>query len=443
MQMEELLKKQNIAIWGYGLEGKSAVDLLIKNKYNGKITVIDNRDITENINNVVFIKENDIEKYNFDLIIKSAGVSIYKDIIQKLIQQGTEITSILNIFLAKVQQYPVKTIAITGTKGKSTTSSILYHILKGCGYKVALLGNIGISVLDMYDDIDKYDYFVLEVSSYQATTIKYMVDYGIVLNLFKEHIQWHLTHDNYYRDKLNLLKYSKIKIVNGDNETIKKLVDLNNGDYICFPQKNSFFVENNNFYFGNQKIFSLDEISNINGEHIFKNICSIFNVLKNENIPLNKAVELLKTFEPLKHRLEIFYKDTDKNIAYIDDSISTIPEATCECIKTFSKTYKNIFLILGGFDRQQDYKILVDLIKEYKDKIKIYLVGETGKRLKEILTDSKYFDNYESLTAEIKQDISNRQNDYAVILSPASPSYDMFKNFEERGDEFKRLMINK
>ena len=140
----------------------------------------------------------------------------------KLIQQGTEITSILNIFLAKVQQYPVKTIAITGTKGKSTTSSILYHILKGCGYRVALLGNIGISVLDMYDDIDKYDYFVLEVSSYQATTIEYMVDYGIVLNLFKEHIQWHLTHDNYYRDKLNLLKYSKIKIVNCDNETIKK-----------------------------------------------------------------------------------------------------------------------------------------------------------------------------------------------------------------------------
>ena len=90
-------------------------------------------------------------------------------------------------------------------------------------------------------------------------------------------------------------------------------------------------------------------------------------VLKKENIPLDKAIEELKTFEPLKHRLEIFYRDIKNNIAYIDDSISTIPEATCECIKTFSKTYKNIFLILGGFDRQQDYKILVDLRQVYNE----------------------------------------------------------------------------
>ena len=154
-----------ILIWGYGLEGKSALDYFIKIGKND-LYVATKEAIDAGIKNVNFISEKDIFNYDFDLIIKSSGISYYKEEVQNLLKKGVKITSNLNLFLENNNS---KTIAITGTKGKSTTSSILYHILKNMGYKVALVGNIGKSFLDIIDE--KFDYVIMELSSYQIKTL--------------------------------------------------------------------------------------------------------------------------------------------------------------------------------------------------------------------------------------------------------------------------------
>lgn len=433
MLIKDLLNKK-ILVWGYGIEGQSAVDFLQKHNYNKTILVATPNKIEQNINNVQFIAESEIENYDFDFVIKSSGISLYKDKVKQLQQRNIEISSILNIFLTEAQNKHCKIIGITGTKGKSTTTSVCYFILQKLGYKVAIAGNIGIPVLNLIDNIDKYDYICLELSSYQTAGLKYNVDYGVVLNLFPEHIDWHLTHENYYKDKLNILNFAKNKIVNYSDNLTQKF--LQNSNYLYFNAENGFYVSNGFVYFKNDKIIDINKVESIHGEHIFGNLCAVLTILQNENIDFGKVENILRDFKTLEHRLEVFYNNKKRNIIYVNDSIATIPEATLADLKSF-ENYEHIRLVLGGFERQQDFAQLINYIKQ-KQNIDVYLVGTTGKRLINMFDNSKYFNSYDDLVNSIKQNILDNT---AIILSPASPSFDMFKKFEERGTLFKTLML--
>lgn len=419
----------NILIWGFGLEGRSTLDYFLKEGINKNNIYIATKDKIE-IDGIKCILEENILDYinKIDLVVKSSGISFYKKEVQELIKKNIKITTNLNILLENNKS---KTIAITGTKGKSTTSSMLYHILKNLGYNVALVGNIGKSFLDIVDT--NYDYIVLELSSYQVKTLYNNLDYSIILNLFKEHIDWHLKHENYFKDKLSISNHSKKCIYNSNNELIKKYLKIDN-NFIEFGNNKNFHIKDNFIYFNNEKIIDINNFNNIKGEHIFRNICGILTFLKEENIDINKSLEILKTFKTLEHRLDIFYNKN--NTMFIDDSISTIPEATIEALKTFNN--KDVFLILGGFDRKQDYTLLVDFIKKSNNIKKIYLLGQTGLILNKLLPNSTYCNSLKDIVDSIKkEDLNNK----IVLLSPASPSYDMFKNFEERGNMFKELML--
>lgn len=441
------LINKKILVWGYGLEGKSAVDLLLS-KGIKNITVATKNKVEDNRENVFFILESDILKQDFDCVIKSSGISMYKKECEILKSQGTIITSTLNLLLSKIidENKKVKVIAITGTKGKSTTSSILYHMLNNLNYKVALLGNIGMSFLDVFDDLDNYDYLVLELSSYQIKNLHCEIDYSIILNLFPEHIDWHLTHENYFRDKVGIVNFSKKVVFNISNELLVKYVEntkcienIDNKKFITFGGENGFFVKDNCIKYRDDNIFDINSISNIKGEHIFNNICGILTVLNEENINLKNALSTLQNFKTLRHRLDVFYNDAKNNTIFVNDSISTIPEATIEAIKTFKNN--DIFLILGGFDRQQDYSKLIEIILQPENMVKkVFLIGETGKRLMVELggkIDCCLCENYEELVKKIK---SNDLKNKTVLLSPASASYDMFDNFERRGEIFEELM---
>jgi UDP-N-acetylmuramoylalanine--D-glutamate ligase len=431
MTPEDLLVKK-ILIWGYGLEGKACLKFLLEHGVKNSILVANAVEIKEHIDNVNFILESDVLKYDFDMVVKSPGVSIYKDEIKILQNKGVLVTSILNILLAKAQNIKsVKIIAITGSKGKSTACAACSHILKNLGYKVALVGNIGTSFLDYIDNLNEYDYLVMELSSYQTTNMLYNVDYSVVLNLFKEHVDWHGNHDNYFRDKMNINNFSKNRIVNFENSTIKQYLseDIN---YVYFNDEKGFHLVGDFIYNGNKKLFDTRIIDNIKGQHIFKNLNAVFTVLNMENIDLNKAFESLGSFGTLEHRMEVFYENKECNIIFVNDSISTIPEATIECLKTFDK-YSNVRLALGGFERKQEYRELIDIINKNKN-IKVYLLGSTGKKLANMLNNCVFFDSFDVLITEITKEI---ENNTAVILSPASASYDMFKNFGERGKIFK------
>lgn len=422
----------NVLIWGFGLEGKSTLDYLLKQNLNKSNIYIATKDKIE-VDDINSISEEDILRYNneigFDLVIKSSGVSFYKKEIQELIKKNVKITTNLNILLENNNS---KTIAVTGTKGKSTTSSMLYHILNKLGYNVVLVGNIGKSFLDVIDN--KYDYIILELSSYQIKTLHNDIDYSIILNLFEEHVDWHLTHENYFNDKLSISNHSKKCIYNSKNELIKKYL-VKKDNFIDFGNGKNFYVGNDDFiYFNNEKIININNFKNIKGKHIFENICGILTFLKEENIDIYESLKTLDSFKTLEHRLDIFYDYNNK--IFVDDSISTIPEATIEALKTFND--KDIILILGGFNREQNYTKLVDFIKKSKNISKIYLLGQTGLTLNKLLNKSIYCNSLEDIVKSIKIESLDGK---VVLLSPASPSYDMFKNFEERGNLFKKLML--
>jgi UDP-N-acetylmuramoylalanine--D-glutamate ligase len=433
----DVLKNKKILIWGYGLEGKSALDLLLRRGASGEnIIVATNSEVSEKLAGVNFILEDRILNYEFDVVIKSPGVSSYRKEIMILVERGTIVTSILNILLAELQNSSLlpRTIGITGTKGKSTTASICYHMIKSLGYKVALLGNIGTSFLDVLDSPDSYEYLVLELSSCQLQNIMYRLDYGILLNLFPEHIDWHVSHENYFRDKLNIIKYSEKCFINYRDSITMKYVDINSYKYL-FNSPDSSYVKGGNLYRGKNKILSIDSLDNIRGEHIFTNICALLALLEYEKLDSKLALDSLKEFKTLPHRLEIFYIDNENNTKFVDDSISTIPEATIEALRTFSND--DIFLILGGFSRQQDYSEILKFIKKSKNIKRVFLIGQTGEKMSGSLVNSEYFVNFEDLIRSIKSyDLKN----ITVLLSPAAASFDMFENFKDRGDKFKKLM---
>ena len=201
------LENKNIGIWGLGVEGKAVLKVLNQTFPQKEIFIIDDKNY-KNSQDLI----NDLKK--LDIVIRSPGVSIYKPEIIEAKKSGVVFITEKTLFFDEIKG-KTKTIAITGTKGKTTTSTFCAYLLKQIGYKVLLVGNMGVPTIELIEEAKNTDFVVIELSSYQCSDLKANIDYGVVLNLFPEHIDWHKTHENYYKDKLNLLNNVKNPIING------------------------------------------------------------------------------------------------------------------------------------------------------------------------------------------------------------------------------------
>jgi len=435
MKIEELQNKR-IGIWGLGVEGKAILKLLNAKFPNKQIRIIDDKNCPPNRGADVCLLN---QLRNIDIVIRSPGVSIYKEEITFAKENfGVEFITEKTLFFAELESKKIQSIAITGTKGKTTTSTFCAYLLKKLNYRVLLAGNMGVPTIELLDGIDNYDFVVVEISSYQASDLLAFPDIGILLNLFPEHINWHLNHENYYRDKSHLLDGVRYPILNGCDERVMFYTQrLKNR--ILFGTDNTIHYTDGYFYNKNKKIFSSKNMKLL-GEHNYQNLCSILTALNVLNINLsNIKQEYFDNFQPLEHRLEVI----DHNgILFINDSISTIPEAAIACYKIFKE--KNIYGILGGYDREQDYSELVEYILNNKNIKFLTLMGQTGKRISEALlendfTNFKLCDTLDDCVMNLYNMAQNKENS-VIILSPAAASYDMYKNFEERGKHFKQLI---
>jgi UDP-N-acetylmuramoylalanine--D-glutamate ligase len=397
--------------------------------------------IKEKTEGLRFIDEGQILEEDFDVLLKSPGVSSYRKEVGILEKRGILVTSILNILLAEIaaRGHP-KTLALTGTKGKSTTASVCHGMLKHLGFRSHMLGNMGISFLEVLDSLDDYDYLVLELSSCQLQNIRYPLDYGALLNLFPEHLDWHLSHENYFRDKLNIVKYSGKCFINPGDPITSDHLDISRHRYF-FATKDSFHLEGRFLCHGNDKLLGMDSLANLQGAHLFTNICAVLAIIQEEGLDVVRVLESLKDFRPLPHRLEIFYDTRRPETKFVDDSIATIPEASLEALQTFARD--KIFLILGGFDRQQDYSKMIDFLEKAENVKKVFLIGQTGRKiknsLKNSLKNSEYFENLRDLVESLK---NYDLREITVLLSPGAASFDLFKNFEERGNRFRELVLS-
>ncbi|MEK7522643.1 MAG: UDP-N-acetylmuramoyl-L-alanine--D-glutamate ligase [Patescibacteria group bacterium] len=400
MKLDQLKKYKKILILGYGKEGQATEKFLKKFVPMSEIGIADKK---INANYLV-------EQKKYDLIIRSPGIP--KQLVTR------PYTTATNIFLANIDNV---VIGVTGTKGKSTTVSLIYSILKRAGKKAHLIGNIGKPMLDeMLKEIGKEDIFVCEFSSYQLDDIKHSPHIAVVLDLFPEHMNYHGNVKNYYNAKKNIIAQVTADDYYIYNPEFKELKSWAK-DSIC---KTVPFE---------QKIPIIDKDIPLIGKHNRENIKAAVTVAHLFNIDNNTITEAIKKFKPLSHRLQMVGKF--RQIIFYDDAISTTPESTILAIESL----KNIGTIfLGGEDRGYDFDKLVDVVVYYKIP-NIILFPDSGEKIYELLKNTAGIKllKTKSMEEAIKFAYKYTPAGKICLLSCASPSYSLWKNFEEKGNLFQ------
>ncbi len=431
MKLSEL-KDKSVLIWGLGKEGLAALNAI--KDISCKIYLYDDNisnSKTLSLPSSVKIVKSPITN-TYDVLIKSPGVSIYKDEIKKIKTKGTHITSGTQLWFN--ENLPGTKICITGTKGKSTSVTLLTHILNKLGKSAKAVGNIGNPLLDTLNLKEKPKFWIIELSSFQIYDLKAKPDITLLLNLYAAHLDWHLSLENYRRDKFHLFNLSSNKkyINKLDPESLKKSSKHKNISY--FNDKEHFHFKDDHIYFKDKKLNKITNFSLL-GDHNLSNICGIFSILQ-ELFPktdLNFFVEHANSFIPLPHRLN---KVSEKDgIIYVDDSISTINEATIAAVKALKDF--NITLIFGGKDMKIEFKEQISEILAPNVKT---LVGlpDTGHQLIDSLSNQneklllKAFNMKEAVTLAK----NNTKAGEVILLSPGAQSLNMFKNYIDRGEQF-------
>ena len=369
--------------------------------------------------------------------ITSPGIPPRAPIFQKLKKYNIPvITEIEYAYLNTESPF----IIITGTNGKTTTTSLISHILSKT-YSAPVCGNIGIPPTSIIDE--KHDYLVCEVSSFQAEfTKKFRGKIAVWTNFTPDHIDWHGGLDNYFKAKAKLFTGSQSPgyvVLNSQDDKLNEF-SKQCKNVMFFDDKNEkdCYIKNNDIFYKNEKIISLKEIPLL-GHHNYQNVMSAIIVTKLIGMKNEDIKERIMSFKSPSHRIE---KVRELNgITFYDDSKATNPESSIVAIKSFNNT--DVALILGGRDKNTD---LTEMCKEINEHIKyVILIGEATKRFEENLIKNGFNSNNiqkeKSLEEAIDKAISLKPN--VVLLSPACSSFDMFKNFEERGDVFKKYIMSK
>ena len=444
----EKLQNKNIAILGFGKEGKSTYNF-IRRYSNQPLTILDKNDILKNNeylkedNNLTIITGDNyldnLEQY--DLIIKAPGIALL-DI--DLTNIENKLTSQLELIL-EVNKKNI--IGITGTKGKSTTTSLLYKIIKDQNENTFLLGNIGNPILDYIEKFNEESILVIEMSSHQLEFVHQSPHIGVILNLYQDHLDHTGTLEKYHNDKMHMFKYqdeSDIGIYDGQNEYLINLVNKNNYKSKLYNfkvnEKSDIYIENNKIYYNNEMIYDGNQERNLIGSHNLKNIMVDLLITKLLNLDIEKATNTINEFNPLEHRLEKV--GTYNNITYFNDTIATIPEATINGVNGLGNVDT---LIFGGMDRNIDYSKFIEFLKT-SNITNLIGLPETGHKICKILKEKNTNKNiYIVETIDEAVDIADKQTkkNHICLLSPAASSYNKFKNFEEKGNYYKNVIKNK
>lgn len=421
------------AVWGFGREGRAAYDHLKRTQPDLDICIINDTPLADAPEGVRVLTGEEaagaLREGVFSLVVKSPGVSLYRPEIAAAKARGTRFTSGTNLWF---EQYPdAKTIVVTGTKGKSTTSRLIHHLLVSHGVDAKLLGNVGLAALE---ETPGRDWTVFELSSYQLADFEHAADIAVVTNLYPEHAPWHGGVEPYYRDKLNAVRDAKktTAVVNRAHpELAARLAGRQNLRW-CNDEA-GFHEQDGKLFYGAREIDVVNFA--LRGAHNVANLAAACTVADMAGVTgLRERVDMTG-FQQLQHRLEEFQAG---GVTCVDDSISTVPQATLAALAAYAD--RDIVLIAGGTDRGQDYAELAQALLRAKITA-LVLLPVTGARLREALAGSAPFDIRDAAT--LAQAVDAAMSAVApggvVLLSPAAPSFEEFRNFEERGRRFKEL----
>lgn len=427
-ELKPFFDGKRCAILGFGREGRVWLSLLQRLGCCSEIAVADMK--PQDIAGVTGIYGEDYldRAKGYDLLLQSPGV-IIKD---KLTAE--EKSRILTQTELLLRLRPCKIIGITGTKGKSTTSSLIYHFLTACGFDTMLIGNIGVPPLERIEEMRAGTIAVCEMSCHQLEFVKHSPEISVLLNIFPEHLDHYVSLEAYAQAKRNIYRYQRsgdTAIVNIDEapeSTSGRLITIGCG------KKAEVYSENGAIFLHGREIKPEQIRTQLRGRHNIYNVAAALAAAECAGGAIEACLASLPSFKGLEHRLE--YVAAINGVEYINDSICTIPEAAVAAVNAFPDGADCV--ILGGMERNIPYGKLADFLNTGAVK-NVILLPDSGYRIGTLITNRdvntvKVHDLEEAVTAASK--LAHRR----VILCPAAASYGFYKNFEERGKHFKELV---
>ncbi len=418
---------KKIAILGFGIEGKDAYKYLV-DKGNRLVVYDKNKDLDVSgyVGGNFIVGEDYLEKglKDFDIIVRSPGIYRHIKEIDEAEKSGVEITSPLQIFL---EENVSKVIGVTGTKGKGTTSTLIYSILKNAGKDVYLAGNIGKPYLELLTKLNQDSVVVMEISSFQLMSLSVSPDVAVVLNITSDHMDWHKNQMEYLDAKANIVAYQKtddFALLNNEYETSSAFAKKTVARVVNFSKKELPAKYKSHLI--------------LRGEHNLENIAAAVKTAEILGINEETIINTIQSFKGLEHRLEMV-GEVD-GVTYYNDSFATGPQPTIAAINAFSESET---LILGGSDKFLDFTEMAKVISQKNNVKNILLIGETARKIKESIKKFPYtgvlYDlGSPSMKAIVEKAKSVTKSGGVVILSPACASFDMFENYKDRGNQFKK-----
>lgn len=447
-----------IAIVGWGVEGQSAYhyfgpehEYLIVNEApqdnfpaessSIKVQFIDSPKppgITSNVADLSYLEGVD----KCDLVIYS--VTSVKNLEKHFGADNKEFwqkaKTVQHIFFENVKTKNI--IGVTGSKGKGTTSTLIYKLLQAQGVRAHLAGNIGISVLDVLNDVQEHDWVVLELTNYQLYKFPYSPHIAVCLMITEEHLDWHTDMAEYVQAKSNLSRHQTDKdkvIYYSDNEYSSKIAGYSKGKKIPYFKAPGARVKADGMVvIGDPEVEVIPKTEvGLLGEHNLQNVCAALTAVYEAVGRLDNAKAVLSSFKGLEHRLELVR--TLNGIKYYDDSFGTNPKTAIVAIRAMVQP---VVLITGGYDRGIPMKPLIDEI--LKDRVKhVVTIGQTGDKIAKMLND-KGFNHItvgsKTMVEAVGSAQAAAQAGDAILMSAAAASFDMYPNFAVRGNEFKKAV---
>ncbi len=450
------LENKKIAILGYGIEGKAVADFL--DKRNLKYTVLDQK------NGDDYLKA----LSGYEIIFRSAGIRADLPEIKTAVAAGAALTSQIKFFM---ENCPARIIGVTGTKGKGTTANLIYEILKRSGVSAYLAGNIGIAAIGLLDQLKPDDLVVLELSSFQLQDIQTSPHIAVVLMVVPEHLDYHKDAEEYAQAKSAITKFQSARdfaVINFDSEAAMRIGKQGSGKKLYVQTVAADGLENANPFeaykpedflkikdgvFAEQthgQIYTVErgdlkffcQVSDLplRGFHNVQNVGASIAVAGILGVNSQITLDAVREYKGLEHRLEFVCEK--EGIKFYNDSIGTTPESALAAMHSFSEPE---IAVLGGADKKVDYAVLANGAAKIKNLKAVILIGSIAPKLKDLFVKAGYSGtvkegakNMKEIFGQIKE-IAEKGD--AVLLSPGTSSFDMFKDYKDRGTQFKKAAM--
>lgn len=450
-EFKEFIKGKKVGVVGIGVSNIPLIHFLVK--LQAVVTAFDKKtysllgkiatDFEEEGVKLVLGEDYLDDLTGFDVIFKTPSMRVDNPALLKAKKEGTYITSEMEEF---IKYCPAKTYGVTGSDGKTTTTTIIYNILKKEGYKTWVGGNIGTPLFANIEEITKDDKVVLELSSFQLMTMTVSTDVAIVTNLSMNHLDIHKDMEEYINAKKNVFKYQRdgdLVVLNKDNALTYELRKEVKGKVkyfsTCEKLEDGAYFQSDKLFVMNKVVCNLEEIK-LKGMHNVQNLLTAFCATQDE-ATVESMREVATTFMGVFHRGE-FVREVD-GVKYYNDSIASTPTRTIASLKAFEKP---VILIAGGYDKKIPFEPLAE--EAYTNIKTLILVGDTKYKIKEVF-ENAFKENKIPLEIILAENFSEaiftaksvaKPGDI-VTLSPACASFDMFQNFEVRGNKYKEIVM--